>query len=188
MRSKLWNAKDQVTKVDKDGALKKEFFSAILPPAQAIVDGLKEYPGPPADKAGKQAWLAEGRKKLDEARAAEALMKDAWFDFNALDFNKMADGGQKLFEFEMKLDRVADELNPPKPLPPSPRRPGQPSAGPSGPLFGNTQGVADALNKHPNNPVVQVGGAVALPIALTIDVIDAITRPFVWLDQVSGKH
>jgi hypothetical protein len=181
-RSKLWNAQRVMKEVDKDGSVKKEFFDAILPPAKAIIDGLKDYPAPPADKAGKKAWLAEGKKKLAEAQAANQLMKDAWFDFKALDFDKMSDAGSKLFTFEGRLRQVERELNPP----PAPK-PGQPGTGTTpGQLFGATQGVSDALNKHPNNPIVQVGGAVALPIALTIDVLDAITRPFVWLDKVSN--
>jgi hypothetical protein len=181
-RSKLWNAQRVMQEADKDGSVKKEFFDAILPPAKAIIDGLKDFPAPPADKAGKKAWLAEGKKKLAEAQAANQLMKDAWFDFKALDFDKMSDAGSKLFSFEGRLRQVERELNPP----PAPK-PGQPGTGTTpGQLFGNTQGVSNALNNHPNNPIVQVGGAVALPIALTIDVLDAITRPFVWLDKVSN--
>jgi hypothetical protein len=184
-RSKLWNAQRLIGDADKGGVAKKEFFEAILPPAKAIIDGLADFPAPPADKAGKKAWLAEGKQKLAEAQAANQLMKDAWFDFKALEFDKMSDAGSKIWNFEGRLRQVDRELNPPPPA--APRKPGQPgSSGPSGPLFGNTQGVSDALNKHPNNPVVQVGGAIALPIALTIDVLDAITRPFVWLDKVSN--
>lgn len=184
-RSKLWNAQRLIGDADKGGVAKKEFFEAILPPAKAIIDGLADFPAPPADKAGKKAWLAEGKQKLAEAQAANQLMKDAWFDFKALEFDKMSDAGSKIWNFEGRLRQVDRELNPPPPA--APRKPGQPgSTGPSGPLFGNTQGVSDALNKHPNNPVVQVGGAIALPIALTIDVLDAITRPFVWLDKVSN--
>lgn len=185
MRSKLWNAQRTMEQADKGGVAKKEFFEAILPPAKAIIDGLADFPAPPADKAGKKAWLAEGKQKLAEAQAANQLMKDAWFDFKALDFDKMSDAGSKIWAFEGRLRQVDRELNP---LPPAaPRKPGQPGAtGPSGQLFGNTQGVSDALNKNPNNPIVQVGGAIALPIALTIDVLDAITRPFIWLDKVSN--
>lgn len=185
MRSKIWNAEQMLADADKDGSVKKEFFAGVLPNAKAMIDGLKDFPPAPKDAAGKKAWLAEGQKKLAEATAADNLMRDAWFEFKALDFDKMADSQGKLAEFRWKLDTVNYELNPPPKR--APGKPGAPS-GPNGPLFGNTQGVADALNKHPNNPVVQVGGAIALPIAMTIDVLDAITRPFVWLDQHSPKH
>lgn len=185
MRSKIWNAEQMLAGADKDGSIKKEFFAGVLPNAKALIDGLKDFPPAPNDAAGKKAWLAEGRKKLAEATAADNLMRDAWFEFKALDLDKLADSQGKLAQFRWKLDSVNRELNPPpKPIP---GQPGTPSSA-SGPLFSNTQGVADALNKHPNNPVVQVGGAIALPIAMTIDVLDAITRPFVWLDQHSAKH
>ena len=181
-RFKLWDLRHQLEDADKGGKAKQAFFDTVLPAAQAKLGALADFPAPPEDRAGKAAWLAEGKQKLNEAKASQELIRAAWLKFQAAPFEDQVDSSRAMFEFESRLRRVEYELNPPAPRPATP---GKPASG-NGPLFGNSQGVADALNKNPNNPIVQVGGAVALPIALTIDVLDAITRPFVWLDKVAG--
>lgn len=183
LRHQLWDAQGDIAKLDKDGAVRTEFFQAILPPARQLIDDLATYPEPPADKEGKIAWLAEAKHELAKAKAADVLMNSAWFDFKALDFDKRTDASSKLFSFEGRLRRVEYELNPPAPRPSTSGA--KASNGASGPLFGNTQGAANLANS--SNPVGQVAGAVALPFAVTIDVIDMLTRPMRWLEGASSK-
>ncbi|MFP5501896.1 MAG: hypothetical protein ACLGIN_05350 [Candidatus Sericytochromatia bacterium] len=176
----LRDAHRQMDQADKGGKIKQEFFAGVLPEANQLIDSLKDFREPPADKAGKEAWLAEGKTLLAQAKAADDLIRSAWFDFRAIDFDQRTDVSGKPFEFQSRLRRVEYELNPPAPRDPSagPSRPG------SRPIFGATQGAADLANSK--NPVGQAVGAVALPIALTIDTIDLITRPFQWLSSLSG--
>lgn len=182
VRLRLWQAQRQVEAVDKGGAVKKEFFAAILPPALGLIDSLEAVSAPPADKAGKQAWLADGRRKLQEAQAADQVLRDAWFDFKALDFGQLTDRGTKLSAFERRLQAVDRELNPPAPAPSrGPGSTGRPSTGlghvplPPGMPFGNTLGVGQALDRQPNNPITQVGAAVVMPFAILIDVLNLLT-------------
>lgn len=181
VRLRLWQAQRQVEAVDKGGAVKKEFFAAILPPALGMIDSLADVPAPPADQAGKQAWLADGRRKLQEAQAADQVLRDAWFDFRALDFGQMTDRGAKLSAFERRLQAVDRELNPPPPR--APGSTGRPSTGigqvplPPGMPFGNTLGVGQALDRQPNNPITQVGAAVVMPFAILVDVLNLLTLP-----------
>lgn len=170
-----------VDQADRGGAAKKEFFAGVLPQAQQLIDSLQDFREPPADKAGKEAWLAEGKVLLAQAKTADDLIRSAWFDFKAIDFDQRTDGSGKLFDFESSLRRVEYELNPPAPRDPS-AAPGRTG---SRPLFGATQGASDLANSK--NPISQVAGAVALPIALTIDTIDLITRPFQWLNSLGGN-
>ncbi|MFN3430838.1 MAG: hypothetical protein ACK46X_12895, partial [Candidatus Sericytochromatia bacterium] len=179
IRLRLWQAQRQVEAVDKGGAVKKEFFAAILPPALGLIDSLADVPAPPADQAGKQAWLADGRRKLQEAQAADQVLRDAWFDFKALEFGQLTDRGTKLSAFERRLQAVDRELNPPAPAPSRPT--GRPVTGighvplPPGMPFGHTLGVGQALDRQPNNPITQVGAAVAMPFAILVDVLDLLT-------------
>jgi hypothetical protein len=181
VRLRLWQAQRQVEAVDKGGAVKKEFFAAILPPALGLIDSLEAVPAPPADKAGKEAWLADGRRKLQEAQAADQVLRDAWFDFKALDFGQMTDRGAKLSAFERRLQAVDRELNPPAPQ--APGATGRPVTGigqvplPPGMPFGNTLGVGQALDRQPNNPITQVGAAVVMPFAILVDVLNLLTLP-----------
>lgn len=183
LRSKVWDAQASIAKLDKDGAVKTEFFQTILPQARQLIDGLENYPAPPADRKGKTEWLAGAKQELARAKAADELMNSAWFDFKALDFDKRTDASGKLFDFGSRVRQVEYELNPPAPRPAAS---GAKSSGASGPIFGNTQGAADLANSK--NPVGQVAGAVALPFAVTIDVIDLITRPLRWLDSHAEKR
>ncbi len=195
LRHQLWDAQGRIAKLDKDGAVKTEFFQAILPPARQLIDDLAAYPAPPADKAGKAEWLVGAKQELARAKAADELMNAAWFDFQALDFGNRTDSSSKLFDFESRVRQVEYALNPPAPRPqgsPASGSPGSGSpgsgskaAGTSGPLFGNTQGAANLANGK--NPVGQVAGAVALPFAVTLDVIDLITRPLRWLEGAGEK-
>jgi len=182
LRHQIWDAQNAVEKLDKDGAVKTEFFKTILPPARQLIDDLETYPEPPADKEGKAEWLAGAKQELARAKAADDLMNVAWFDFKALDFDKRTDASGKLFDFESRVRQVEYELNPP---PPRPATSGARPSGAPGALFGNTQGAANLANSK--NPVGQVAGAVALPFAVTLDVIDLITRPLRWLDGASQK-
>ncbi|GEM_PF-3589551 len=181
LRQQLWEGQHSVEKLDKDGAVKKAFFATILPPAQHLIDGLDNYPEPPADKAGKAEWLVGAKQDLARAKAADDLMGVAWFSFQSLDFGERTDSSSKIFRFEGDVRRVEYELNPPAPRPPATGRSATGRSGPA-PLFANSQGASDLANSK--NPVEQVIGAVALPFAVTLDVIDLITRPLLWLDSL----
>lgn len=178
----LRDAHRQVDQADRGGKIKQEFFAGVLPEANQLIDSLEAFREPPTDQAGKEAWLAEGKTLLAQAKAADDMIRSAWFDFKAIDFDQRTDVSGKLFEFQSRLRRVEYELNPPAPRDPS----AGPSRSGSRPIFGATQGAADLANSK--NPVGQVAGAVALPIALTIDTIDLITRPFQWLSSLSGNQ
>lgn len=184
LRHKVWDAERTIERLDKGGAAKTEFFQSVLPSAQQLIDGLADHPNPPADKEGKAAWLAEAKQELAKAKAADELLSSAWFTFDAVPFEQRSEASRKIFDFESRIRSVEYELNPPAPRP---RTSGTPSGSGSGssPIFSNTQGAANLANS--NNPIGQVAGAVALPIALTVDVIDLITRPLRWLDSVSKK-
>ena len=182
LRSKVWEAQGSIAKLDKDGAVKAEFFQTVLPEARKLIDALETYPAPPADREGKIAWLADAKQELAKAKAADELMNTAWFDFKALDFDKRTDASSKLFDFGGRVRHVEYELNPPAPRASTS---GAKSSGASGPIFSNTQGAAELANSK--NPIGQTAGAVALPFAVTIDVIDLITRPLRWLDNASQK-
>lgn len=177
LRQELWGAQREIEKLDKDGAVKTEFFQTILPPAQELIDGLESYPAPPADPEGKAAWLADAKQALAKGKAADELMTMAWFNFKALDFDARTDSSGKLFDFEMRVRHVEYELNPPAPRSSTSGA----SKGSTSPIFGNTQSAAKLADSK--NPVSQAAGAVALPFAVTIDVIDLITRPFRWLEE-----
>lgn len=182
LRSQLWDAQRSLTRLDRDGAVKMEFFQTILPPAHQLIDALENYPAAPAEKAGKAEWLADAKQELARAKAADDLMNAAWFDFKALDFGKRTETSRKIFDFESRVRQVEYELNPPAPRPSAS---GAKAASAPGQLFGNIQGAANLANSQ--NPVNQVAGAVALPFAVTLDVIDLITRPLRWLDEVGRK-
>lgn len=183
LQSKLWNAQREIAKLDKDDAVKAEFFQTIIPPAQELIDSLASYPEPPADAAGKAEWLANAKQELAKAKAADEIMRMAWFNFKALDFDARSDASSKLFSFESRVRQVEYELNPPAPRAAAS---GPKASGTPGPIFSNTQGAANLANSK--NPVSQVAGAVAMPFAVTLDVIDLITRPIRWLDSVSPKR
>ena len=182
LRGKVWEAQTSIAKLDKDGAVRAEFFQTILPEARKLIDDLESYPAPPADRAGKIEWLAGAKQELAKAKVADDLMNTAWFDFKALDFDKRTDASGKLFDFESRMRQVEYELNPPAPRPSTS---GPKASSAPGPIFGNTQGAAELANSK--SQIGQVAGAVALPFAVTIDVIDLITRPLRWLDNASQK-
>lgn len=182
LQRQLWDAQSAIAKLDKDGAVKTEFFQTILPEARQLIDGLADYPEAPTGKEAKAEWLVGAKQELARAKAADELMSVAWFDFKALDFDKRTDASSKIFDFESRVRQVEYELNPPAPRPSTS---GAKSSGGSGAIFGHTQGAANLANS--DNPIGQAAGAVALPFAITIDVIDLITRPLRWLDEASSK-
>jgi hypothetical protein len=163
------DAENTIAKLDKGGAVKKEFFAAIVPPAEQLIDGLKGYPAPPADKAGKAKWLADAKQELARAKAADDLLNSAWLDFEAIEFKRHSDASSKVHAFESRVRRVEYELNPPAPRSATP---GTSSTSPQ--VFGLTQAATELANSK--TAVGQAAGAVALPIAVTIDVIDLISR------------
>lgn len=172
----------ELKKAGQHDAVKKEFFEGILVPAQALLDDLERVPEPPKDKAGKAQWLAEGKDKLAKAKTAETILKDAWFRFDAMEFGQMSESTRDRWNFESRLRQVEWELNPPPK--PKPGEKGKHTAG--RPLFELTQAAQKGLDSK--NPIGQTAGAIAMPIALTIDVIDMITRPFQWMDNLkNGK-
>lgn len=174
----------ELKKAGQHDAVKKEFFEGILVPAQALLDDLDQYPQPPKDKAGKLKWLEGARQTLAKANAADELLRDAWFRFDALEFGKMAESSRDRFHFENMIGRVEYELNPPpKPKPGAKGK--APAGGPGRPLFELTQQAQKGLDSK--NPIGQTAGAIAMPIALTIDVIDMITRPFQWMDSLKNN-
>ncbi|HEY9899579.1 MAG TPA: hypothetical protein V6D00_10395 [Pantanalinema sp.] len=168
------DAERKIAKLDKHDAVKKEFFATILPSAQQIIDDLAKFPPPPADNAGKGQWLAGARQELARAKAADNLMNAAWFDFGELAFEQRADAGEKLFTFESRVRSVEYALNPPSPRSTrgSAAKPG--ANGTEAQLFGLTKGASELANSK--NPVGQVAGTLTLPIAVTLDVIDLVTR------------
>ncbi|MNL43241.1 hypothetical protein D3C87_1657460 [compost metagenome] len=101
-------------------------------------------------------------------------MNTAWFDFGALEFEQRTDASDKLDAFASQVRAVEYALNPPSPRPAKGSAATSRASGAEAQPFGLTQGASDLANSK--NPVGQVAGAVALPIALTIDVIDLITR------------
>ena len=62
------------------------------------------------------------------------------------------------------------------------------SADPGRPLFQATSAVGGMLDKHPNSGLAQTAGGVALPFAVTFDMLDLVTRPLQWLDKVQQKQ
>ena len=175
------DALDQALKQSPQyAAVKQTFFAGIVGPAQQMLAALKDFPAPPADKAGKQQWLAKAKQQLAQAQAANQVLNDAWFQFHALSFDGQAKGGDQLFDFQSRIDDVADALNPPKPSP------AKSNGTDSWTPMQNTSAIANAMNKHPN-PVTETVGAVALPIAMTVDMIDLLTKPFQLLSGHSGK-
>jgi hypothetical protein len=184
LRTQITNARYDVEQLDKDGAVKAEFFQGVIPPAQQVIAALNDFPKPPADKQAKAEWLVEAKQAATQAQAASQLLKSAWFDFNVLDFKDQADATTTLFMFESRIRGVEIELSPPRPKTDATAKKGT-SAAPAGDLFALTQGASDLANSK--NPVGQVAGAVALPIAVTIDMIDLLTRPLRWLDSLSQE-
>jgi hypothetical protein len=177
-RAKVSGLESQLKKAPQHDAVKKEFFEGILVPAQALLDDLERYPAPPKDKAGKTKWLAEAKTKVEQAKAAETVLKDAWFRFDAMDFGNFTESSHDRFTFENRVRQVEYELNPPPKAKPGAKG----KADPGRPLFELTQAAQKGLDSK--NPVGQTVGAVAMPIALTLDVIDMITRPFQWMDSL----
>lgn len=159
--------------------VKQSFFAALVAPAQQLLAGLKSYPAPPASKAGKAQWLAQGKQKLAQAQAAQQVLSDAWFRYQTLPFDKMADGNDAIFRFQSRLDDVAYELNPPKP---SKAAPGRDSWTP----MQNTQAVANAISRN-GDPITATVGTVVLPIAMLVDTIDLLTKPFELLSGQSRR-
>ncbi|HEY9720486.1 MAG TPA: hypothetical protein V6D47_00620 [Oscillatoriaceae cyanobacterium] len=161
-------------------AVKQSFFAGLVGPAQQMLGSLKAFPAPPADKAGQQKWLAQAKQKLAQAQAANQVLNDAWFRFHALSFDDQAKGSDQLFDFQSRIDDVDYALHPPKPSKATS------SGTDSWTPMQNTSAIANAMNKHPN-PVTETVGAVVLPIAMTVDVIDLLTKPFQLLSGNGGK-
>lgn len=177
-RSRSWTVERELEKAPGHAEAKKEFFSGVIKEASNMLDGLAGYPAAPADKAGKKAWLEKAKGELARAKEAERIMKDCWFEHKVLSFEEMSKAGDKVWEFEGKIRRVDHELNPPpKPKPGQRPAPG----GPGRPLFELTQAAQKGLDSK--NPIGQTAGAIAMPIALTIDLIDMFTRPLQWLES-----
>lgn len=179
-KSRIWAVQRELAKAPGYEAAKKEFFGGVIAQANGMIDGLANYPAAPADKAGKQAWMAAAKVELAKAKEAEKIMKACWFDHQVLPFEALSAASKKVWDFEGQIRRVDFELNPPAPR--QPRQPGQPgSANPGRPLFELTQQAQRGLDS--NNPIGQTAGAIVLPIALTIDLIDMLTRPLQWLES-----
>ncbi|MNX94307.1 hypothetical protein D3C86_1265340 [compost metagenome] len=171
----IWDVERQLARLDKGDAVKKEFFAGILPPAQQIIDGLAKYPAPPADKDGKAKWLGDAKQELARAKAADDLLNTAWIEFKAVGFDQRTDASDKLHAFEARVRKTEYELNPPAPRPAGTAAKPATTPGTSAPVFGLTQGASELANSK--NPAAQSAGAAMLPIAVTIDLIDLITRP-----------
>lgn len=179
LSSQIANARHQAESLDRDGAVKAEFFQTVVPQAQQLIADLENFPKPPADKQGKAQWLVEAKAAAEQGKAASELLRAAWFKFNAIDFKDQAESTTTLFRFEGRIRGVELELAPPRP------RPAGGATTASGDLFALTQGASELANSK--NPVGQVAGAVALPIAVTIDMIDLLTRPLRWLDSLNPE-
>jgi hypothetical protein len=170
-RSKSWAVDRELAKAPGYEAAKKEFFGAVINQANALIDASANFPAPPADAAGKKAWIAQAKGEVAKLQEANRIMKDCWIHHQVLPFDAMTAASRKVSAFEFNIRKAELELNPP-----APRQPGTPgTGGPGRPLFELTQGAQRGLDS--NNPVGQTVGAIVMPIALTLDLIDLLTRP-----------
>lgn len=179
LRMQIRNARFDVESLDRNGAVKAEFFQGVVPPAKQLIAALDDFPKPPDQKQGKAAWLVEAKQAAEKAQVASQLLRAAWADFEAIDFHDQSDSIVTLFKFESRIRSVELDLAPPRP------RPAAGSATASGDLFSLTQGASELANS--GNAVGQLAGAVALPIAVTVDMIDLLTRPLRWLDSLNPE-
>lgn len=179
-RPAIWAVQQTLAKAPAHAEVKKEFFGGVIQQANALIDTTATYPAPPADKAGKEAWLVEAKAHLVKLEEANRIMKDCWIQHQELPFDAMTAASRKVFAFDGQIRRVDRELNPLPPAPP--RQPGTSSpGGPGRPLFELTQGAQKGLDSK--NPVGQTVGAIVMPIAITLDVIDMLTRPLQWMES-----
>lgn len=115
--------------------------------AQRILDGLASIQAPPSDTQGKIQWLSDARPAVTRARIAESALGIKSAELKAL---------------EAQVRQVEREVFPTR------------STGSTSQPFALTQGASELAGS--NNPVAQAAGAVVLPVAVTIDVLDLITR------------
>ncbi|HEY9899567.1 MAG TPA: hypothetical protein V6D00_10335 [Pantanalinema sp.] len=115
--------------------------------ARRILDDLAKIPAPPADTTGKIQWLADARPALTRARVADAALGGKSSELKAL---------------EARVRQVEREVFPTR------------ATGSSSQLFELTKGASELASSE--STVAQAAGVVALPIAVTIDVLDLISR------------
>lgn len=139
---------------------------------RALADQLgRPLPEVPADKAGKEQWVKDGKTRVAAMRKSLEVLRDAWFD-GKLSFDAYTSRNRKVFDFETQVLRVDRSLNPP--APPAPAKPGSPKPGEQCPPF-LTPDLVGAMNKNPESPL-NVFGAIALPFTLLLDGMNGLSR------------
>lgn len=140
--------------------------------AQKALDGqlAKGLPAVPADKAGKEKWVKDGKAQVAAMRKSLEVLRDAWFD-GKLSFDAYTAVSGKVFDFETRVLRVERSLKPPAPV--APGKPGQPGTEKCPPFL--TPDLVNAMNKNPESPL-NVFGAIALPFTLLLDGMNGLSR------------
>ena len=127
----------------------------------------RQLPEVPADKAGKEQWVKDGKARVSGMKKSLEILRDAWFD-GKLSFDAYTAMSRKVFDFETKISRVEHSLKPP--APPAPGKPGTEQCPPY-----LTPDLVNAMNKHPDSPL-NVFGAIALPFTLLLDGMNGLSR------------